>query len=79
MGPIEVYLVEETIAVANAVEEMAIPGGDRHPSRAPKALKGMGFPAPWDPLRCTSSKIQIVEVTEVDQLGGPKCRDSPYI
>ena len=69
----------EFVAVADAVEGMAIPGGDRQPSRAPTALKGMDLPAPWDPLRCTSSKRQIVEVIEGDQLGGTKRRDSPYI
>ena len=30
----------------------------------------MDLPASWDPLRCTLSKRQIVEVIEVDQLGG---------
>ena len=69
----------EFVAVADAVEGMAIPGGDQQPSRAPTALKGINLPAPWDPLRCTSSKRQIVEVIEVDQLGGTKRRDSPYI
>ena len=68
MAPIEVYLVEETIAVADAVEGMTIPGGDHQPSRALTALKGMDLPAPWDPLRCTSSKRQIVEVIEVDHV-----------
>ena len=79
MGPIEVYLVKKTIAVADAVEGMAIPGGDRQSSRAPTALKGTDLPAPWDPLRCTSSKRQIVVVIEVDQLRGPKRRDSPRL
>ena len=69
----------EFVAVADAVEVMAISGGDRQPSRAPTALKGMDLPASWDPLRCTLSKRQIVEVIEVDQLGGTNRRDSPYI
>ena len=30
----------------------------------------MDLPAPWDPLRYTSSKRQIVVVIEMDQLGG---------
>ena len=79
MGPIEVYLVKETIAVADAVEGMTIPGGDHQPSRALTALKGMDLPVPGDPLRYTSSKRHIMVVMEVDQLRGPKRRDSPYI
>ena len=43
------------IAVADAVEVMAVPGGVRQPSRAPTALKGMDLPASWDPLRYTLS------------------------
>ena len=48
----------EFIAVVDAVEGMALPGGDRQPSRAPTALRVLDLPAPWDPLRCTSSKRQ---------------------
>ena len=47
MGPIEVYLVKETVAVADAIEGMAIPEGDWQRSRAPTALKGMDLPVPW--------------------------------
>ena len=73
------FVWSEFVVVAIAVEGMAIPGGDRQPSRAPTALKGMDLPVPGDPLRYTSSKRHIMVVMEVDQLRGPKRRDNPYI
>ena len=75
----------EFIAVADVVEGMAISGGDRQPSRAATALKGSDspqgdrHPSTMGPIEVYLGEEQIVEVIEVDQLGGTKRRDSPYI
>ena len=62
--------------IAVTVEGMAIPVMDRHSSRGSTSHLVL---TSWDPMRWTSAKRQIVEVIEVEQFRGTKCRDSPYI